>query len=645
MSDTESSFSISTASTEDEFYEGLMKKINDEHICGCVYTNNGVNKVVYDEFCKFEKVFINNEFKEIKYNKNCKSLKYSYCGLKNINNLNKELKLLSLGNNKIKKIKNIPKNMEYLNLSYNEIENIENIPLNMEYLFFGYNEISIVPDLSKLKYLTVLKLESNNITEIKSLPNNLKILNLDNNRLDLNGFCEVPLSVKYLSLDHNCFDSIPKNDAEVLSVQCCIIQEIENISEKIIKLNLCNNEIKEIRNLKNKKDLMCLNLSSNNISKITNIPKNIIELDLSCNNIFEINDIPHSVRSLDLNSNVIKEIKNIPYNVHDLNLSYNEITKIQNIKFLPKLEELTLYDNKITKLENIPESVERLYIDNNYITKIENIPEECFHLHLSDNYIDKIENIPDGLGQLILKNNKISKLENLSYSCYMLDVSNNKITEIPFSIMEQGRLEHFKYENNPIDHIPTPIKRWLDGLRDKLEVYDDDENVHNVHIQKCLKQCIENLLKDKPKHLLENCHKFINESNLTKETKKLINNHCKDKEVHSIYKINFEDILHLVINRIIDHPNKDNILEILDHEMISSDDKCFMGRIGRLINSLNGSCDDIKIEISENEQISNVVITMKKKFEGQELKEHIIKEMKEREIPLEKVTCWLDEID
>ena len=71
MSDTESSFSISTASTEDEFYEGLMKKINDEHICGCVYTNNGVNKVVYDEFCKFEKVFINNEFKEIKYNKNC----------------------------------------------------------------------------------------------------------------------------------------------------------------------------------------------------------------------------------------------------------------------------------------------------------------------------------------------------------------------------------------------------------------------------------------------------------------------------------------------------------------------------------------------------------------------------------------------
>ena len=52
----------------------------------------------------------------------------------------------------------------------------------------------------------------------------------------------------------------------------------------------------------------------------------------------------------------------------------------------------------------------------------------------------------------------------------------------------------------------------------------------------------------------------------------------------------------------------------LNEEMQESECKCFTGRISRLVNCLSGYSDKVKIKISENEEISNIIsIIMKKR--------------------------------
>jgi hypothetical protein len=45
----------------------------------------------------------------------------------------------------------------------------------------------------------------------------------------------------------------------------------------------------------------------------------------------------------------------------------------------------------------------------------------------------------------------------------------------------------------------------------------------------------------------------------------------------------------------------------MDTEMQDAECKCFTGRMSRLVNCLNGFDDRIKIQISDNEQIGNII--------------------------------------
>jgi hypothetical protein len=78
--------------------------------------------------------------------------------------------------------------------------------------------------------------------------------------------------------------------------------------------------------------------------------------------------------------------------------------------------------------------------------------------------------------------------------------------------------------------------------------------------------------------------------------------------------------------------------------------KCFTGRISRLINTLNGFDENIKIEISEAEQIGNICIIIKQKLENENkysdelFKEIVEKELLERKYDSVVIKEWLDNI-
>ena len=76
--------------------------------------------------------------------------------------------------------------------------------------------------------------------------------------------------------------------------------------------------------------------------------------------------------------------------------------------------------------------------------------------------------------------------------------------------------------------------------------------------------------------------------------------------------------------------------DVVAVEMEDSDCKCFTGRITRLVNCLNGFTDLVKINISDNQQIGNIIVIIKEKlqldnnYSVEKHKELVIKELTNR---------------
>jgi len=363
-------------------------------------------------------------------------------------------------------------------------------------------------------------------------------------------------------------------------------------------------------------------------------------------------NLPKNIRSLHLYNNQITKIENLPKNLHALHLYNNRITKIEN---LPKnLQLLYLHDNQIIKIENLPENLRDLYLSNNRITKIENLSENIQTLTLSYNQIMKIENLSENIQTLILSYNQIIKIENLPNSLQEILLNNNRILELPLSLLGLRCIRHireFIYSDNPIEYYHPLVQRWLERLNNGIiggnnKVYSDGQNVHNSSIQKSFRNSLGNLLKDENFLSLEECKKHVLERNeLEEQTKRELLNYCDDDTEHSVYLVKFDEVFRYVISRIVKHPESTEMFKILNEEIKDTICKCFTGRMTRLVNVLNGFYGDITIQIGSNEQISNIIIMLKEKYEGDELVEKVRLEMEEREYDNETIEEWLTYVE
>ena len=164
-------------------------------------------------------------------------------------------------------------------------------------------------------------------------------------------------------------------------------------------------------------------------------------------------------------------------------------------------------------------------------------------------------------------------------------------------------------------------------------VYNNTQNIHNHHIQNSFRNSLNNIFKDKQLLDLEIIKQQILENRiLTEETKREILNYCAHSVEHTSLLITYSDLLIYVWSRIIASANTDEILSVLNQEI--SDGLCmyFTGRLTRLLNTLVGFYDDIELQISDSEQITNIIMGLKNKFtSGEELKDAVKKELYERQ--------------
>jgi len=408
--------------------------------------------------------------------------------------------------------------------------------------------------------------------------------------LDLHQYQHIPLVFnslyKFKKLKELCVNSsIP-----------IVIDGLEKLSN-LKRLELGYN-IGEIRGLENLVNLQELNLCSNKITEIKGL-ENLIKL-----------------KKLNLRQNQIKEIKGLEnlVNLQVLNLNYNQITEIKGLDNLVNLKKLGFSNNKLTEIKGLDKltKLSELDLDNNKITQM------------------------TGLETLL-------NLQHLSLYC-------NKISELPLSLCNFRTISDFRSFGNPIEHIPLPVQRWLDRLNRRVTannmVYQDKQNIHNTHIQKSFSVSLGNILRDKQLLDLSIVKQQIIENKvLTEQTKRELLNYCDDNTEHSTYLITYADLLVCVWARIIGSPYVDTICQVLNQEIADGLCMCFTGKLTRLLNTLVGFYDDIQLQISDSEQITNIIVSLKHKITDDELlKVTVKKELEERKYSQEIISEWLEYI-
>ena len=139
---------------------------------------------------------------------------------------------------------------------------------------------------------------------------------------------------------------------------------------------------------------------------------------------------------------------------------------------------------------------------------------------------------------------------------------------------------------------------------------------------------------------------IIQNQSLDERTKHILFEYINEKDVHSILNITFEELLLNVYSIIINNKDKEEIFKILNIEIQDSECKCFTGRLSRLINCLNGFDQNIIINISDNEQISNIILLIREKFKDiEQVKDEVKKELTDRGYSNEVIVEWVEYLE
>jgi hypothetical protein len=307
-----------------------------------------------------------------------------------------------------------------------------------------------------------------------------------------------------------------------------------------------------------------------------------------------------------------------------LNLSHNNLTHLLvEIGHLTELIRLNLYNNKLTHLP----------VEIGQLTQLTT-------LNLSHN---KLTHLPVEIGNLI-------QLTTL----YLYD---NQFTQLPVEIGNLIQLTTLYLSNNPIENLLNPIiQRVIHRIENRANrhngnngntIYTDTQNVHSSSIQQSIRDSINNLMNA---FIVDYPLTYLDWTVLTQKTKEIITEYIDCNDIHTMLNITFKELFIAVVIEM-DELSPDLQVEIqkrLNEEMIYSECKCFIGRISRLVNCLSGYSNKVVIQISENEEINNIisVIMSKRELKTIEmLKKEVRKALEERGYENTKIEEWLEYVE
>ena len=403
------------------------------------------------------------------------------------------------------------------------------------------------------------------------------------------------------------------------------------------------------------------------------VHKDIKKLDLSYKNLTQLPvEIGQLTQLTELNLSFNNNLTQLSVEIGQLTqltelyLRNNQLTKLPvEIGQLTQLTRLDLSNNNLTQLPveigQLTQLTE-LYLRNNQLTQL---PVEIGQLtQLTELYLsyNKLTHLSVEIGQLtklttlnLMYNNlthlpvEIGNLSRLT----TLYLQNNKLTHLPVEIGQLTQLISLHLSDNMIENLLNPIcQRLIQRIKNikkinKDTIYTDKQNVHSSSIQLSIRDSINNLMNA---YVLDYPLTYLDWSVLNQKTKEIITEYIDCNDIHTMLNITFKELFIAVVIEM-DKLSPDLQIEIqkrLNEEMQESECKCFTGRISRLVNCLSGYSDKVKIQITENEEINNIisVIMSKRELKTIEiLKEEVSVALTERGYADEKIAEWLEYVD
>jgi len=336
-----------------------------------------------------------------------------------------------------------------------------------------------------------------------------------------------------------------------------------------------------------------------------------------------------------------QEIGNL-INLQQLDCYSNQLTVLPpEIGNLINLQTFNCLDNRLTVLPPEIGNLINLQIFNCYMNQFIVLPPEIGKL-------TNLQSFDCSRNQITVIPTIISNLINLEiFSCH-----SNQLTTLPPEIGYLINLRIFHYTYNEIEYIPPNVLRLINRLHIQYiknqGIYNDAQSVHNHNIQKCIIKCINYIMSQVPDINFEQLNEYIiNNEILNDNTKQLLFEYIANDEIHSIIGLSFKELLLNTISLINKNKYKNEILNILNTELLDAECKCFTGRISRLVNCLNGFDENIQIQITDNEQIANIILQIRTQYEGnvELIKTKASERLKELGHTQEIIDQWIEHMD
>jgi len=454
----------------------------------------------------------------------------------------------------------------------NDLPNPKVIKPNHLYCFFKYCNISelcwIDDEYDNFRFefpdwVEYIDLSYNNIydfyegkTENYPLPKNLKVLNLEYNKLTTLPI--IPSTVMAFKSNNNFID------------------KIQNIPDDILILNLSSNNIREWKFKLNK--IKRLYLNHNKLSTFNGIEAEISdtlqELHLQNNLLKEITSytsgINDNLRHLDLSNNYLEKIPDLNDGLEYLNVANNKLKKISY--YPPSLKYINVEDNQLRRLSNTIlncSSLQSLNYENNY-----NIEVSFEVLEFIEKQFDKVFEEEEKLKALELKKALKGKSDShllISYFDNAQNVHNVKIRKDIQNIIaklfeEIVPPEEYDWENVKEELLDKEYVKEGDGI---LTYIEDNLETHSA-------------------------------------------------SEHS-FKVSFWDVLVRIWLKGKQAENHSGFVDILLREIADGSQVCFTGKVSKMVSSLIGIFPEFKISVNIQDEIISRYNVVKDTLEKQNI--------------------------
>lgn len=608
------------------------------------FKNNLIGKLkVFIKIPGIDDVIEFNNFKDI-------------CDLEDFNSIN----YYKIGDYRLKNVQLTPLPIfpKDLKILYTKLSTLEYYPLNLS---LNIRDITLIncrisgalPNLSHYTSIETIDLTDNFITELKEeLPPNLITLNVSQNRiLKVNykiihkNIIEIDLSLNQLTeappkhLQHR----IRYHDNPIRSFKnITVLKENEGWNDK--RLTSIANEVMHTQRVQLDNALLNWIETVNNANVIDNLP-HIEEtngtIGMGNENIFVPQNVLNSAQNIHLSSiqrstaKSIKAIIDLCNGLKEEDFMRDYLVHIKCNLFKKNDKRNTLYKELCNLIENNDKS-------------------------------------NDELKELIVKINEHNNILNTTndYHTQQYDYFKNEYNSF-YNLWNKYIYTTFKYKND---------KTSLDELTEKYNIEKcENDNLHN---QKKNIKCFINNYEKNYNDLINKINDLDIKYNKDDEYKEyfipigilyndntidlderlilLLNENCKNKDIHSIHGTTYKELIrniwYIIHNvNINEKRNIETIKELyirLYEEMCESLNLCFTGQISRIVNVLVGYDihEDIFIGISEKEgtlnQINIIVKKiMDKNIEKEEGKKLVTKLCKSAELSNDEIGAWLEAID